>query len=471
MSMAHKKYINIFATMLLVAFLVFTGFGCKGLTAEQQSATKPVSLEYWTVYDDVDAINELVSRYKAERPYLSITVKQLRSEELYDRLLEALAEDKGPDIISVHVRELKKFQSKLATMPPSVSDTTMVNQKNVIGQVETIVNIRPVAMPTAFNIDREYLKTVKTDVILDNKIYGLPLSLDTMAIFYNKDLLDRSQIAEPPTTWAEFQSAVRKISKFNAETGQIVQSGAALGSASNIVGIDDILYILFKQSNVEVVNRDNRAVFNIAPSGLGSGVESPAASVMTFYSDFANPTRDTYSWNESMDDSLESFIQGKVAFFIGYSYHNSQIKTRAPQLNFGVLPMLQLDPEKPANAANYWIQTVVGKSKHPGEAWGLINFLTHTKATEDYLNKTKRPTALRSLVDKQKEDIDLSPFVSQLLIAENWYRGTDYEAAVQAFKDMTTEWQSVPPNYAGREAQWGQEVLNRAAAKINQTLK
>ncbi|MCX6781766.1 MAG: extracellular solute-binding protein [Candidatus Magasanikbacteria bacterium] len=468
--MAQRKNIFVFVTMILVVFLVFTGFGCKGLSAEQQQATKAVSLEYWTVNDDVDAINELIAKYKAERPYLSVVVKQLRSDELYDRLLEALSEDKGPDIVSVHVRELRKFQSKLATMPPSISDTTMLNQKNLIGQVETIVTTRPVAMPTAFGIDREYLQTVKKDVIIDNKIYGLPLSLDTMAIYYNKDLLDRSQVAEPPTTWEEFQAAVRKISKYSADTGKIIQSGVAMGSAGNVVGIDDILYTLFKQSNVEVISRDNRAIFNVAPSNLG-GAESPAASVMTFYTDFANPTRDTYSWNESMDDSLESFIQGKVAFFIGYSYHNSQIKARAPQLNYGVLPMLQLDPEKPANAANYWIQTVVGKSKHPSEAWGLINYMTHSQATEGYLNKTKRPTALRNLVNKQKEDIDLSPFVSQLLIAENWYRGTNYQGAVQALKDMVTEWMSVPPNYSGREEQWGQEVLNRAAAKVSQTLR
>jgi multiple sugar transport system substrate-binding protein len=461
---------NIFILAVVFSGLLFCGFGCKGMTQEQAAAIKPIELEYWTVYDDVDQLNAQIKKYTTDRRYLKVTVRQLRADELYDRLTEALAEDKGPDIVSVHVRDLPKFRSKLATMPASVSDTTVRDQKNLVGQVETIVQSSVVALPTVFQVGRDFLQTVNKDVISDNKIYGLPISVDTMAIFYNKDLLDRSGVPEPPTTWEQFQEAVRKISKFNNETGKIIQSGAALGSALNIVGVDDILYILFKQSNVDVISGD-RAVFNTPPRDLAGGTESPAVSVMNFYTDFANSTRDTYSWNESMDNSLESFLQGKVAFFFGYSYHDAQIKARAPQLNYGVLPMIQLDPEKPVNVANYWVQTVIGKSKNQNAAWGLVNYLTRVQSAEAYLAATKRPTALRSLVAKQKEDLDLQPFVGQLLIAENWYRGSDYAAATQAFKDLIIEWQSVPPSFQDKLMQWFQEALNRAAAKVTQTLK
>ena len=67
-------------------------------------------------------------------------------------------------------------------------------------------------------------------MILDGQIYGLPLSLDTMAIYYNKDLLDRSSVPEPPKTWEEFAVAVKKITKYDKQTNKITQSGAALGA-------------------------------------------------------------------------------------------------------------------------------------------------------------------------------------------------------------------------------------------------
>lgn len=453
---------------LVLSVFLFAGFGCKGLSAEQQAATKPVTLEYWTVHDDVDQLRAQIAKYKADRPYLTVTVKQLRADELYTRLLEALSEDKGPDIISVHARDLRAFQSKLATMPPSYSDTTVRTQKNIVNQVETIVTTQPVALPTTFQIDKEFLQTVRKDVIIDGKIYGLPISVDTMAIYYNKDLLDRSDIPEPPTTWEQFQDAVRKIVRFDKDRTKILQAGAALGTGTNIVGVDDIMYILFRQSNIPFINSNNSAVFNARPS---SGA-SPSYSVMDFYTDFANPSRDTYTWNESMQDSFDSFTRGETAFFFGYSYHNAQIKARAPQLNYGILPMLQLDPEKPVNVANYWVQTVVGKSKKQNDAWGLINYLTRTKAAEDYLTATKRPAALRSLVSRQKEDLDLGPFVGQILTADNWYRGKDYAAADQAIRDMVSEWINFPPTLEeSRVNQWQQDALNRAASKINQTMR
>ncbi|MDD2758454.1 MAG: extracellular solute-binding protein [Patescibacteria group bacterium] len=451
---------------LIVGALTVMGFGCKGITAEQQQATKPVSLEYWTVYDDVDALNAQIVKYRAERPYLTVNLRQLRSDELYSRLVEALAEDKGPDIISVQARDLRAFQSKLAPMLPSVSDTIVRTQKNIVGQVETIITTQAVALPTVFQIDREFVQTVKKDAIIGGKIYCLPLSLDTMAIYYNKDLLDRSDVAEPPTTWEQFQEAVRKIVKLDKDKTRILQAGAALGTGNNIANADDILYILFKQSGVDFISSNNRAVFNTAAAGGAA-----AASVMDFYTDFANPARDTYTWNEGMDDSLDSFVKGETAFYFGYSFNNSQIKARAPQLNYGILPMLQLDPEKSVNVANYWLQCVVAKSGKQNEAWGLLNYLTRSSATEEYLTQTKRPTALRNLVNKQKENIELAPFVSQILVADSWYRGGDYAAAAQAIKDMTAEWLNVPLKFEDRVPQWQADVLNRGASKINQTLK
>jgi ABC-type glycerol-3-phosphate transport system substrate-binding protein len=461
-----------FITLIsLVSFLIFTGFGCKGMSGKEVAATEKVTLEFWTVYDDVDAMQKIIQKYRETRPYLTINIKQLGYDELYPRLVEALSEDKGPDIISVHARNLEKFKSKLAPMPATAPDTIVTQQKNIANQIETIVTINTINMPTADQIDRSFVQTVKKDTIIDGKIYGLPLSLDTMAIFYNKDLLDRSGVAELPKTWEEFQEAVRKISKFDKETGRIIQSGVALGRYDNIASAEDILYVLFKQSGVDFISDNNQAIFNLKPANLRSNEMTPAMTVMNFYTDFANQNRDTYSWNQEMKNSLDAFIEGKTAFFFGYSYDNDTVKARAPQLNYGIMPMLQLNTDKPANISNYWVQTVVGKSKHQGEAWSFIKYLTFSQATEDYLAETKRPTALRSYVNKQKEDLDLLPFVEQILISDSWYRGQDYDVAKRAVGDMINEWLDKPTSNNEPEARSAdQNILNRGATKINQTM-
>lgn len=456
-----KKLLPILAVVIA---LPLTGLGCKGLSQEQVAATKPVVLEYWTVFDDVDALQAQIAKYKAERPYLTINLKQLRAEEVYPRLLEALAEDHGPDIISVRNRWMRFYQPKLAAMPASVPDTTMRTEKTTLG-TQTIVNTITQNLPTAIAVDKEYVQAVKNDVIIGDKIYGLPLSLENMALFYNKDLLDKAGVAEPPKNWEEFQAAVKKLTKFDKQSGKILQAGAAMGTGNNIPGFEDLLYILFRQSNIAFVTKGGSAAFQAGVANQAN----PAMSVMNFYTDFANSSRDTYTWNEEMGNALDQFVNGSLGFFFGYSYHYPVIKARAPQLNVAILPMLQLNPEAPVNAANYWVQAVTDKSKNKNEAWGLLNFLAHSKATKDYLDQSGRPSALRTYIAGQLDNTELYPFVSQVLISDSWYKGKDYDTAVKALGDMTHEW-LLPPLQVGRELQWKQEVLNRAAAKFNQTL-
>lgn len=453
-----------FILLLLVVLFPLTGLGCKGLSKEEITATQPVTLEFWTVFDDVDALQVQIDKYKAERPYLTINLKQLRADEIYPRLLEALAEDRGPDIISVRNRWMNFYKPKLSAMPASVSDTTVRTEKTTLGS-KTIVTGSSQNLPTTVQVEKEYVQAVKNDVIMDGKIYGLPLSLENMALFYNKDLLDRAGIAEPPKNWDDFSVDIKKLTKFEKNSGKILQSGTALGTSNNVAGFEDILYILFKQSGVNFINKNGVVSFG----SDNNEAANPAISVMNFYTDFANPARDTYTWNEDSGVALDKFISGSLAFFFGYSYHYPVIKARAPQLNVSVLPMLQLNPEQPINVANYWVQTVTDKSKHKNEAWGLLNFLAHSKATKDYLDQSARPSALRAYIAGQLDNTELYPFVSQVLIADSWYKGKDYDTTVKAMGDMVHEW-LLPPPQVGQDMQWKKEVLNRTASKINQTL-
>jgi ABC-type glycerol-3-phosphate transport system substrate-binding protein len=450
-----------------VAVLFFGGFGCQGVSQEQQASVKPVVLEYWTVYDDVAALQTQITKFQQLHPFITINLRQFGAGEIYTRLVEALAEDKGPDIISVNNRNLGQYLSKLASMPGSVIDTTQVTQKNQIGNDTVIINSVNHPLITIAQLEREYVQAVKGDVVRGGRIYGLPLSLDTMGLFYNKDLLDRAGIPEAPKTWEDFQVDVKKLTKFDKVANKIIQAGAALGTGSNVPGSDDILYILFRQSQIAFVDNAGRAVFNLVPQNTNKQ-QSPAISVMNFYTDFANPTRDTYTWNDAMPNALDSFTNGSLAFFFGYSFHYPIIKGRAPQLNFEVLPMLQLSAENPVNVANYSIQTVTQKSRHQNEAWNLIDFLTHSAATKAYLDQTGRPTALRFYISSQQSKLELAPFISQVLIATNWYKGNNYPAAQKAVQDMSAQWQQPAPDNNNIN-NWYSAILNQGAAKVNQT--
>lgn len=453
-----KKY---FLLSSLVVFLLTAGFGCQGMSTAQVQATKPVSLEYWTVADDVDALQKEIAAFRAARPYVTVNLRQLRADEIYQRLIEALAEDHGPDIISVQNRRVGEFLTKLVPMPATVNDVTLSKQKNLLGTIDTTVSTQVRNMINLSQLDQQYVKAVRDDVVHNGQIVGLPLSMDMVAVYYNKDLLDRSGVPEPPKTWTEFQDAVRKITRYDKKTGQIIQSGTALGTGNNVPSSDDLLYLLFRQSKVNFVSKGGQAIF--------SGTPEAAGQVMDFYTDFANPTRDTYTWNSDQGNALDAFVNGKVGFYFGYSYDFPTIRSRAPQFEYHILPLFQLNPDNQVNVANYWIQTVLTKSKNQNEAWNLVDFLTHSKATKDYLDQTGRPTAMRAYIADQKTKPELEPFVGQILTAENWYHGRDYASAQKAVQDMINEWITPPPD-PNKAGDWRSSILNRGAQRVNQTL-
>ena len=167
-----RKKISLLA--LLAIFLITSGFGCKINNGATTEAMKPVTLTYWRVFDGPDAFDEIIAKYKALHPFVNIEYRKLRFDEYEQELLNALAEDRGPDIFSIHNTWIKKYQSKIEPMPAS---TTMVYpvEKGTIKK-ETVNEMRTTPTLTIGQVRDNFVDVVGRDVILeDNKIYGLPL--------------------------------------------------------------------------------------------------------------------------------------------------------------------------------------------------------------------------------------------------------------------------------------------------------
>src|SRR3989344_3863328 len=227
-----KRHRPIILFVLLLAALPLLGLRCK-----PQVTAQPVKLTYWRVFDDPDSMQEIISAYRAIHPNVNIEYKKIRYEE-YERLfLEALAEDRGPDIFSIHNTWIGKYQSKITPLPKTVTLPFQSIQgtfkKEVITELKTIPTVTPAA------VRKNFLDVVGSDIIrnvkvegnkTEEKILGLPLSVDTMVLFYNKDILNAAGIATEPKDWTEFLSDVSRITKFD-EQGNILVRGASMGTA------------------------------------------------------------------------------------------------------------------------------------------------------------------------------------------------------------------------------------------------
>ncbi len=466
---------RIFRVLTGIFAISILGAGCtKGPSAATVAASKPVTLTIWGVIDDAGVYSDIFADYHRLHPNISIQFRRLNLDEYENQLVNAMAEDRGPDIFLIHNTWVTKYMPKILPMPLSTKNTIQVVQGTLKKTMVYKLITTPTVTITRFKDDypdvviRDMLRTVNVSPTKDKKdfqqrVVAMPLSVDTLGMYVNKDLLNAAGIAVVPETWGAFQSAVKKLVKYDT-TGKIIQAGAALGTGKNIERAPDILSVLMMQNGAVMSTADGTPTFSRIPTSLsGQRNIAPAIQALGFYTDFANPGKEVYTWNDKQPNSLQAFIEGKVAFFFGYGYDLPLIKAQAPQLNLGIAKLPQIAGNPVVNFANYWAWTVSKKTKHPDIAWDFLNFMRKPKESQKFLDAAKRPAALKSQLSAQLNSEDIGVFASQVLTAKSWYRGDDPKAMNKAFVTMIEDALVSPPDKIST-------IVRNAQDKVAQTI-
>ncbi|HBZ36772.1 MAG: ABC transporter, solute-binding protein [Parcubacteria group bacterium GW2011_GWD1_42_9] len=457
--MTRRSVINISVLIFTLTALLLAGFGCKGGSREaQEAAAKAVSLNWWRVGGSKQNFDILLNDYKKIRPNVSVNVSQIREEELESALIQALADGRAPDVVSLPNTWLRGWQHRLAPLPPTLTlpylELTGTFKKEPRWVLKEINSL------DLKSIKARYVDTVVNDVYFDSKIYGLPLNLDTLLIFYNVDLLTAAQFPEAPKTWNEFKEASQAITKLD-KLGRLLQNGAALGTAENIPYSFDIVSALMLQNGTPMMTGGS-ASFQKPISVQGESY-SPGLDALRFYTDFANPSKETYSWSADQINAREAFAAGKLGFVFGYWRDLPNLKAMAPKIRIGLANFPQIEGSfQTSYYANYFIETVLKQSTHQTEAWDLIQFITTPAEAKKYLESAKQPTAQREFVTAQIADEDLGIPAAQVLTAKTWYRGYDFTSTQSVFQDMIKQVLVGTPI---------DQALSAAAERVTQTMR
>lgn len=425
--MGNKEKIiiaSIAGIVILCVILIFM-FGMKPPSAHQYN----MNLEVWGFDDDGDILRPIFDNYKKLDPNIKeITYRKLTVDTYKKELIDALAAGQGPDIFIIHNTWLPGFSDKI--VPASAGIITEQAYRN---------NFPDVAV---------------ADFIKDGQIYAAPLSVDSLGLYYNKDLFNVAGITSPPTNWDDFVSDVRKLTKISS-SGAIEQSGVSLGTnSSNINRATDVLNLLMMQKGFAMPT----------PGSTDYPDMLSGESALNFYTQFASSSSPNYSWNSAMHYSIDAFSEGKLAMMFNYSWHIKTISGKSPKLNYGVAAIPQFPGSTPVNYANYWAFAVaknktivqdsntstppVNNETRIKEAWKLLVYLT-TKGqasgsaatttssspasatlgnsydpnfdpAASYINATGKPAARRDLIETQKTNPMLGAFAQGNLIDKSW---------------------------------------------------
>lgn len=453
--------------IILVGIMLLSGCGCKQVNPKQYN----LKLEIWGLFDNQEAWKDVIENYKKINPNISdVRYKKLAVDTYKKDMLDALASGQGPDIFLIGNNWLPSFKDKIIPVPPGI----LSEQK----------------------FRNDFVDVVAADFLDKGQIYAVPLFVDSIALYYNKDLFNEAGITAPPANWNDFMDDVRKLTRVDNQ-GNILRSGAAIGTAQNINRSTDILNLLMMQNGTAMVDPvSKRAIFDqVARDGDQSIF--PGENALKFYAQFAKVGSSIYCWNPRMHYSIDAFSEGATAMMFNYSWQMAAVDAKAPKLNYAVAPVPQL-PNMPAvNYANYWGFAVAkNKATDPrqpqitndiraAESWKFLAFLT-TRPTSainistnvagqqkttaanfdpalNYLQKTQKPAARRDLVEAQKTDARLGVFAAQNLVAKSWYE-SDPEAIENIFAQMidaVNRGASTPADAIRAAAQQISNLMNR----------
>lgn len=456
--MKHTR--TLITASLLLTSLTLLGFGCRGgSSSAQQAIAKKITLQWWRAQGSQDDFSAVIADYQATHPNVSVRVRNIRPEEFEQVTLHALAAGNGPDILSLPNNGLGYWRDSLAPLPPQLN-LSFIEVSGFIQKQATAVT-KAVPTTTLAQLRDTFVDVVVKDAVVDGKIYALPLALDSLVMFYNRDLLAAANVAEPPATWTDFKNAVQRITKVDNQ-GRLVRAGASLGTADNVPYAADILVALMMQNGTPMVDSTGTAATFSREVVTPTQRYVPGADAVRFYTDFANPAKETFSWSAEEPSAWEAFSSGKLAFTFGYWRDYAKAAARAPQVNIGVAPFPQIDgADRPTYYASYYLETVTKQSQHQNEAWDLLQFITKPPEVNKYLTATKQLTAVRSLVQGQLDDITLGAPAQQLLSSRSWYHGYNADAVHNAFLTLI------------RQASSGGDLsaaLTLAAGQVGRTL-
>jgi len=396
---------------MILSCLVLVGQDCQiqPPNGDEVPDKPPVELTYWSVFNNSEEIEALIEAYKEQSPHVTIEYRKLDINEYEASLTDALAKDRGPDIFSYHANWLPSYTGRIEPYP---------------------------AAQIPLN---EFVPIVKETAVIDGQLYGLPFSVDTLALFYNPKLLASAGVVSPPKTWDEFDEAVKKLVLL--ENKSFIREGAAIGAVNNVNRGIDPLQLLMLQNETEMINSERtEATFaNTVIRDTGERY-SPGLVALEKFLSYSRSTSSVYTWNNNIPSAFDEFTGARLGMLFNYAYNYNRILALNPNEEFRVAdaPQIEGDTSTPGNIAlaNFWLEGVSKKSKKQLEAWKFILFATSFDGSFIFADMTDRPSARKDILALQEQQAPhVAPFARQAAIAETWYQ-KDASVIEGAMKEM-----------------------------------
>lgn len=344
--------------------LSFAGCGNSKQTKELPT------ISYWRPKGQSEAYYTAYSKFAEKHPEAKFVFRTIDEDKYEKELVDALAKGQGPDVFALRSDKLIKHKAKLYPAPEVYID------------VNSYIN----------NLG----KSIVSDLYFDNKLYGLPMEVESLSLFINPNLLkDKISNNGMPLSWNRLIELAKNNTKF--ENGKMIQSGLAIGSGQNVDISEDILSLIMLQKETQMTTPDHRqAAFHLFKMVDNKDLY-PGREALQFYADFANLKSDHYTYDPALGNSLVAFTKGKAAMMLNYP----------SMMNFLNDTMADVEDVRIGQAPNFWTVDFPTTENRAGVVSDPIDYLRYY--TEVVNVNSKNRDFVWSMLDEFSSTIYLTP--------------------------------------------------------------
>ena len=225
----------------------------------------------------------------------------------------------------------------------------------------------------------------------------LPMLADVYGLYYNKDLLAKAGIKEPPKTFDELAADAKKLTQRSSDgtielAGYVPTWGFYENQAAHYA----------PQFDAHWTDDQGNSSLSSDP-GWTKMLKWNKALVDWYGYDklvrFQAGAGDEYS-------AQNAFERGKIAMMIDGEYRTAFIENEHPELNYGTAPMVVDDDQTDLYGGGYVTGSIIGipkGAKNPAAAWELVKYLAYDEHALATLSNGLRnvPTTAASLHSKE----------------------------------------------------------------------
>lgn len=355
---------------------------------ETSAEKEPVTLKFFHWQSEIsEQIDDVINAFEKEYPWITVEQEIVPTADWPTVAAARVAGNDPLDIVGVQ------------PWNDAAAHTPSFYENNFLMSLEDLECVK--------NFDAA---TLSDDVRTDGVLTSLPLSAQTMLVFYNKDLFKQYSISVP-TTWSEFMAACETL---KANGIAPIAVGGKDGWPISNMGTE-----LF--STIVLPGNDGYQLIDEICTGEKTWADIGYDKIMQCYADitdngywYGDPLATAYA------DAPVIFGTGKCAMYEDGSWSATQILDCEPDFEVGVFRLNGSDDASIQNMAVKYGMTVgiASRTEHPEESKLFVEYLFRSDVYQSFVDACKYlptetgVTCTASLTTAIKELIDSSNVVS-----------------------------------------------------------